>query len=811
MWRDIQLAARQLAKDRLFTLSVIALLAAGIGANTALFGLVDALLLRPLPVRDPERLVRLVIIRPPLAATSEFSHEEYDAWRKHATGLTDLLAWSEQDRFVRAGDATERLRIHLVSGNFFEALGTQPAIGRLLPSTGDGQNVVLSYSYWQRRFHGDPGILGRAIAIEGHPFTIVGVTPKGFNGLTVETGPELRAPISAAKLWPALLNEGGIDCSVVGRLKPGVSLETAQAEAEAIRTAIREERTGAAIDGPAGTFQLEPAARGVSRMRSQFSSVLWMLMGGMLLLLLMVCANVAGLVMARIVSRQSELAVRVALGATRASLLRLLLAENLLLMLSGTAGAFAISAMLVPQTTAALPPLRDLTATRLPLTLNVTFDWRVFAFSMAASAVAVLLFGLAPALVSLRRDIHPLLKESRAGGGWRGRQLLIVAQVALATMLLAGAGLTLLTIQRLNGMDTGFLRDGVVTFSMDARMAGYDRPRERELRRRLLAEARQLPGTLSAGIASRGLMRGTGLKTTIARTGQSAPPSEFLNGSMNAVSPEYFATLGIPLIAGTLFTETDETDRRQPARRVVNQAFVRKFFLDRDPIGQTFGSAIPGNGVAKPQFQVIGVVGDTRYRGLREPLQPIVYSPFGGGGGGGILHIRTSAPSAPVISAMRAALTRIDPQLSFLEVTTLSSEIDASLWAERSAAFLATALALAATLIATAGIYALLAFAVQQRRREIGIRVALGAQRPNIVWLFGGRALILSAAGATIGVTLAWLIGPRIQALLFEVEPSDTRALAAAVACVVLSAVIGALVPSLRAARTQPSQVLREQ
>lgn len=239
------------------------------------------------------------------------------------------------------------------------------------------------------------------------------------------------------------------------------------------------------------------------------------------------------------------------------------------------------------------------------------------------------------------------------------------------------------------------------------------------------------------------------------------------------------------------------------------QAFVRKFFPGRDPIGRTFGGVLVGKGVAKPQFQVMGVVGNTRYRSLREPIHPIVYGPFRSGGSS-ILHLRTSAPNSTVISAMRAALTGIDPRLSFIEVTTLSNEVDASLWAERAAAFLATALAFASTLIAAAGIYSLLAFAVEQRRREIGIRVALGAQRSNIAWLFGGRALMLAALGAAIGVALAWLTGPRIQTLLYEVEPFDARAISAAVACVVVFTVIGALAPSLRAARTQPSQVLRE-
>lgn len=801
MWCDLKLAARLLARDRTFTFAVVALLSFSIGANTALFGLVDALLLRPLPVRDPSQLVHFVTIQPPLPPRSEFLYEEYETWNKKLKGLTDIFAWSERDSFVRYGKWIERLRIQRVSPNFFESLGTTPALGRLLNSTDHLQQVaVIAYPTWQRRFRGDPSILGQPIAIEGQPFTIVGVSQKGFNGLQVETGPELHIPMNAS-------SRSSDDCSVVGRLRPGVSMESARTEADAIRVSIGRQLAAKGIDGSMGAFQLEPASRGVSRMRSQFSAVLSILMGGFLLLLLMVCANVAALLMARIASRRSELAVRVALGASRVSIFRHLVAEGLLLMLAGSVGAFAVAAMLIPQLAAVLPPVRDLTASRLPLTLDIALDWRIFGFSIAVSALALLLIGLAPALAAIRRDLHSLLKESRAGGAWRGRQLLVVTQIALATLLLAAAGLTLLTIQRLGKMDGGFIRDGVLTFSIDSSMASYNEAQDRQLRLRLLAEAQSLPGTLSAAFAGRALMRGTGVKITAARTGESAPQSEFLNSSANAVSPEYFATLGIPLLAGSLFKESVEI--KQPEARIVNQAFVRKFFPNLNPIGQTFGIVAIGKETAKPRFQIVGVVGNTRYRSLREPVQPIVYGPLSLGEPA-ILHLRSRAPNSTVIAAMQSALTRIDPRISFIEVNTLSDEVDASLWAERVAAFVANAMAIAATLIAAAGIYSLLAFAVQQRRREIGIRVALGAQWTSIAWLFGGRALLLAACGIGIGLTFAWLGGPVIQALLYEVEPFHKGVMASAITLVLLFALLAALVPSMQAARTDPSKVLSE-
>lgn len=812
MWCDLKLAARLLAKNRLFTIAVIALLTCGVGVSTALFSLVDAILLRPLPVRDPGRLVRFVIQRPSLPPLNEFFYEEYKAWQKDATAFADLVAWSEQERFVRAGGATNRLRIDFVSENFFQALGTRPARGRLFGPDDETQTAVrpavLSYVSWKRRFQGDPDILGRSIAIEGYLFTIVGITPEGFNGLTVETGPELRVPLSAANLWPSRLYEGHIECSVAGHLRHEVSIESARAQADSIREAVQRDLSGTVMEDLSGRFDLEPIERGISRMRAQFSSVLWILMSSLLLLLLMVCVNIAGLNLARASLRRSELAIRVALGAKRISLVRLLLTESILLMLGGAAGALVVSALLLPWIEAALPPIRDITARRLPLLIDLAIDWRVFGFAILLSTTALLIFGLGPAVMSLRRDVCLTLKEARVGGGWRGRDALVVTQVALAILLLAGAGLMLLSLRQLNLMDSGFAREGVVMLSIDASISGYSDQQDRGLRRRILTEARQLPGTSSAAIARRGLMRGTGLKITVARTGEST--SEFLNSSTNPVTPGYFETLGIPLLAGRDLTDAEETASSQPEGRAVNHAFVRKFFPERDPIGQTFGAVQAGKGVAKPDFKVIGVVGNAHYRSLREPPPPIIYGPLRGDGEW-ILHVRSKAPSSMVIAAMTKALSGIDPDLAFAEVTTLDGEIEASLWSERFAAFVSTALAIAATLIASAGIYSVLAFTLQQSRREIGIRIALGAQRSSVVWLFGRRALILAGVGSAFGIGLVWLVAPRIHVLFYEVEPWTNWIIGAAVACISFFVLMGSLAPSLAAARTQPSHVLRSE
>ncbi len=813
MWADLRLATRLLLKLPLFTVGVIALLAFGIAANTVIFSLLDALLLRPVSVRDPERLVRLVTIRPPLLPRSEFLLEEYEEWRKRVPGFEDLFAWSEQDMFAASGEVTERARVHFVTDNYFSALGTQPLLGRLLMPedqklrTGTAP-VVLSYPYWKRRFDGDARIVGRVILLDGNKVLIVGVSPKGFNGMTVETSPDLRVPVGWLRSIRPNLYENKIYCEVVGRLRAGVGVGAIRQEAESIwRNKWKE--LNPTDPSLLEAFALEPADRGISRLRSQFSGVLWLLMGGVVLLMLMVCANIAALLMARTASRQGELAVRVAMGATRLQLARQLFCESLVLMIGGAAGAIALTLILLPFVATALPPVRDLRAIRLPVSLEIVPDWRVPAFSIGLSGVTVLLFGLIPAWIAARRDLNPLLRESRAGGGWHGRQLLIVVQVALCTILLAGAGLTIQTLERLTGMNAGFEASRVVTFSVEPDMAKYKAEQTSELQLRLLAGARELPAVESAAISSRGLMRGTGLKMTLARAGERAGAGDFLNTSVHAVSPEYFSTMRIAWIGGRNFTGR-ESPAGNPQPVIVNEAFVRRFGRGQEVIGSKFGSVNMNGEIAKPKFEVIGVVGDTRYRTLREPFQPIVYQ-LPTPGDSFIVHLRTrSAPNA-VIAPMGKILAGLDPRLSYVEVSALASEIAVSLWAERVAAALATGFSAAAAVIVAAGLYALVAFSVTQRRREIGIRMALGALPRNIAALFFVRAVCLAAAGITIGLLFTFAVSPQISSILYAVNPRNWTAPLASAFFVFLVSAGAALIPALRAARLHPASALRQE
>ena len=813
MWRDVRLAGRLLLKSRMFTAGVVALLAFAVAANTVIFSLVDALLLRPLPVRDPERLVRLVTVRTQIGARSQFLVEEYEAWKKQASSLQDLFAWSEYDLYVTAGEGTERARVHFVTDNFFSGLGATPFLGRLLTPEdqslrGGMAPVVLSHPYWKRRFRGDSNIVGRVVEANGHKVMIVGVTARGFNGLTLETSPDIRIPLGWLRSMGPELFDGKIYCEVAGRVRAGFGKEAARQQAEAIWLGRWKELNG---DDPGlpGRFDLEPAARGISRMRAQFSGVLWLLMGGVALLMLMVCANVAGLLMARTASRQSELAVRVALGAAPWQLARLLFSEAVLLMTGGATVAVGLSLIVIPLLADALPPVRDFAATRLTLSLDISPDWRVLGFAIAVSAATVLLFGMAPALTAARRDVHPLLKEVRGGGSWRGRQALVALQSALCTMLLVGAGLTVMTLRRLETMNAGFDRSRIVTFSVDPDMAKYTPEQSVALRQRLVVEARRLPAVESAAVSVRGLMRGTGLKMTTARAGERAGPQEFMNTSKHGVSPEYFETMRILWVAGRNFTGREDP-KATPKPAVVNEAFVRHFGGGRPVIGQTFGAVTVNGAPAKPVFEVIGVVGDTKYRSMREPFQPIVYE-LPDPESGFIVHLRTRSAPESVIEPMRKLLAGFDSRLSYVEVNTLASEVSASLWPERVAAFLAGVFSAAAALIAGAGLYALIAFAVMQRQREIGIRVALGALPGDVVRLMLTKAAWLAAAGIAIGLGCAWVAAPKVTPILYEVKARDASVLIAAAGVALVVAAVAAMIPSFGAARIQPSAVLRQE
>jgi predicted permease len=818
---DLRYAARKLAKTPGFTLVSVALLGAGIGANAVIFSALDAVLLRPLPVKHPEELVRMVQKSPQLGTRSSFEYRFYEALRDHSTTLAAVFGEEELWVALNEPRPAEQIRLSLVTPEYFEVLGVPAATGRSLTRDDAKENpglipAVLSYEFWRRRFDGDPGAVGGALMLHGHKVVIVGVMPREFNGTSLDTSPDVRLPVRAAPLLfdatnrPATLAEL-VDLSLAGRLKPGVTRVQARAECYGLWRAASEafwKEHPDVLDAELRRgMEVDSLDHGTSILRDKFGNALELLIASVSLLLLMVCANLAGLVLARSTARTEEIALRLALGATRARLVRQMLTESVLLATLGAAAGLLIALVSTPLLVRALPPMRDLYTTRVAISLHIGVDRRVLLFSFAISAITVLLFGLAPAIGASRGNLDSVLRGTRTASGWRGRRALIVLQIALCTVLLAGAGLLARTFEQLRRVDPGFDSDHLITFTTVPSLAGYTEEQAKALRLALSDKVRQMPGVMSVAIASRGLMRGSGLKATVTPAGQQPVPGDFLNTSINSVTPGYFETMGMRLIAGRDLTPADDKIQKPPYSVVVNQAFSQHFFSGLDPIGRRFGA-----GNTPETSEIVGVVSDARYRSLREPMTPTYYGVWRDRENQSMqLEVRSRVRPQLVIEPVRQALAALDPALPFTEIETMSDEVDASASGERLTAIIASILGALAALLAAIGIYGLLAFAVAQRRREIGIRMALGARPSAIGEMIGVEALAMVAAGIALGIGAALLIAPLLKSLLYGVASSDSVSLLSAALFVAAIAVGATALPVIHATRIDPASALRQE
>jgi predicted permease len=815
--RDLSYALRLIRKSPLFSLYVIVPLALGIGLNGAIFILVDALLLRPLPVKKPEELVRLVQVVQNLGPRSYYSYDAFQALEQKSTSLTEMIGYEDVNTAVRDSSGVSRIRCQIVTGNYFTALGVQPLYGRVLTSAdafepAASPPVVVSYPYWRRQLQGDPNIVGKKITLEDQPFTVVGVMPQRFNGLEVETSPDIRVPLVAASLVsksnPDADSFRKFEYSLAARLRPGMSLERARAETAAIVYATMQTQPGSVARDE--RLELQPIGRGISLIRPKFAAGLVLLMSGVGLLLLMICANVGGLLRARASARREETAVRLAIGATPGRLVRQWLTESFVLTAIGGVAGLCVAFAATPLLVRALPTLRDFGATALTLSVDLRPDGRMVVFAIALCIVCALFAGLPAALQATRANLQSSLKAARSTSRQPLRWILVAIQIGLCTFLLAGAGLLISTFRHLRALDPGFDRDHIVTFSLDPGMAHYTVEQATALRTRLLAAVRDLPGVKSAGTAVLGLMRGTGMKTTAAPEGQVTPRSDFLNSSMNFVSTEYFETMRIPLVTGRNF-RVDEPESK-PTHVIVNSAFVRRFFPTVDPIGRKFG--IGTDKIVPADYEIIGVVGDAKYRSLREIVPPTIYN-FRYSDPkyvvGFILHVRTKNRPESIIQPVRGVLNEIDPRLPFFEVRTLAEEVDATLWAERLLAWLSAVFAGVAAVLATLGVYATLAYAIEQSRREIGIRVALGARAADVLRLFSARPMRFAGLGVLLGVIGFYAATPAFRSVLYEVSSTDPRTVVSAVAAVLLIALAATVVAVTGALRVDPAIVLRDE
>lgn len=825
-WRDVKFGARLLSRSPVFTLTAILLLAIGISANTLIFSVVDAILLRPLPVPHPEQLVRLIEVHSTGFVNWTFPYDVCDALAARDASLSEVICQGEIDAAFSEGSTSERVRVNLISPNFFRSLGAHAYFGRLLRAEDEqsrSMNAVLSYDFWHRRFQGDRAIVGRKVTMQGQPFTIVGVTPSSFNGLDADTSPDVRIPASVDRsiVAPVDTTRPGVrwtEAQIFARLRPGVSFDRADAEVESLLRASYEEQINRwyKLDGVnnASRLRFESVSNGVSTLRTQFSQGLRVLMAGVGLLLIMACANVAGLLLARSAVRAQEMGIRLALGASVSRLARQLLTESLIIALLGGIVGTLLTYACLPFMLGALPPIRDRRAAIQPLAIHIDIDLRVLAFAVGTTLITALLCGLSPALRGARTDLTTTLRAGRTSTRrLYARNLIVVAQVALCTVILTGAALLVETLDRMRAMNPGFDSDRIVTFTIDPRMRGYTAGQSRSLSLKLLEQTRALPSVAAASIAGRGVMRGTGFKATYAAAGTPISSKDFLNCSGNQVMPGYFETMGIRVIGGRDFTWFDHNEN--PATRhviiIVNETFARRFFPGKDPIGQHVGAAGP-DGIAKPDWQIVGVVSDAKYRSLREPIPPTVYNPMVDGSDYEfVLNVRTRQHPEAIIGAVRGVLRSLDPEMPFIEVRALREEVEISLWQERLLAGLSSIFGAIAALLAAIGLYGALDYAVKSRTREIGIRSALGAEPAHLASLLCRETLLLVTTGLALGLVAYAVSAAWIHRVLYDVRSWNLLVIGLAVLFIIASTALAAALPIWRGIRIEPATALRQE
>jgi predicted permease len=831
---DLRLAIRGLRRSPLFAGVAILSLALGIGANTAIFTLIDQVLLRKLPVAEPDRLVMIYQRANNMGSNMGSrmnSYPLYQDLQQKAEPLSEVLCRRLTAASISVDNQTERVEAEMVSGNYFSMLGVKPAIGRVFNSREDDQVyrghpvVVLSYGYWVSRFARDPGVVGKKILVNDYPMTIVGVSADGFAGLDPAQSPQLRVPILMKEImmpdfgWLRFDDRRARWVQVFGRLKPGYTIESAQAPLQGLFSQIRtyEMTLPAAKDWSKysrdefmkGRLLLTSASVGYSPLRNDFSTALLVLMGMVGLVLLIACANVANLLIARAFMRQKEIAVRLSLGSSRGRLVRQLLVESLVLSFAGGALGLAIAFALTRTLLALIPSQGQ------PLLISASPDPRILAFTLILTFATGIVFGLLPALRASRPDPWTTLKDTMGsiagtGGSLFLRKGLVTAQVALSFLLLFGAGLFVRSLQNLKSTDAGVALDNLVAFQVAPALSGYDNNRATIFYRALLERLRAVPGVQSAALASVPLLAGDEWDSSMAVEGHQEKDGEDMQAFMNAVSPDYFKTMKIPFLEGHDFKDSDAKDfsdfDKQTGVAIVNRRFAEHFFPGRSAVGKRIGFG--GGPKAKLNIEIIAVVADSLYEGPREGVHRQVFLP-NWGKNSGVLYVRTQTASASAYNLLRGQVRELDPAMPVYGMKTVEGQLDETLLTDRLIAMLSAGFGLLATLLASIGLYGVMAFVVARRRKELGIRLALGAQPGILIWLVMREVLLLLAIGLAIGVPAAMALGRYVSAQLYGIQPHDPAI--AGWTIVLLTAVSAAagLIPAQRASRIDPILALR--
>ena len=829
MWQDVRYAARTLRRSPGFTAVAVLSLALGIGANTAIFTLINALMLRSLPVSHPEQLVELLSRYPGEPRLSSFSWRHYEHFRDHNQSFSELLATSRA-RFQVAGEgiAPETIDGEYVAGNFFTSLGMRPALGRVINGQDDqlesptAASAVVSWSYWTNRLHADPAIVGKAIILNGAPATIVGVAPQEFFGLQVGMRPSVWLPMAMEPMLqkPSRRMDGSLGVGMLGRLRPGVTIEQALAEMKVLDRYRLEDfaKSRSAAFARDFTIELEPAAAGFAALRDRFAASLLVLMALVALLLLIACTNVAGLLLARAAARQHEMALRVSLGAGRVRLVRQALTESLLLAAMGGALGVALASLGAGTLVRVVLSGREFLRLQQRIEIQVQPDLQVLLFTITIAVLTAALFGAAPAWHALITAPVSSLRTHGAAAETRSRRLfgkgLVVGQIAWSIVLLSAAGLFAQHLSNLRNQDLGFQRRSLLLVTLDATSSGYPRDQLFTPYQQLLGRLAEVPAVRAVTLSGVTPISGAGASRFISVEGFAESPDARRYVPLNWVGPRYFETFGTPLLAGRDFAFTDKGG---PPVAIVNQAMARYCFGDSDPIGGRFqlvGPSSSGITGAPPDqaYTIIGVVGDAKYMDLRETTPRTIYlnafqerSMFVNE-----LALKTSGRPAAVTDEVRRIVREELKTVSIARVTTMDDLIDASVVSERVIATLSAFFGGLGASLAALGLYGLLAYTVTRRTNEIGIRMALGATRAHVSRMVFKGALGLVCAGLVIGVPLGVLSRRAATRIVTDLSVESLWPLALATATMLAIALVAAYVPTRRAASVEPIGALRQ-
>ena len=814
LWQDLRYGARMLRKNPGFTLIAVLTLALGIGANSAIFSLVNTILLRPLPVREPQRLVSVF---PTILRTGEaraLSYPNYVDVRDRNDVFSDLAAFHIAGMSLSRNGNNEIIYGYLASGNYFEMLGIKAVMGRTFTPEDDrtpGAHpvAVLSYASWQKRFGADRNIVGQMVLLNNQSYTIIGVAPPRFNGTEVIYAPELWAPMMMlGQIEPGSkqLEQRNVASSYcVGRLKPGVSA----AQAESALTNLMAQLGREYPDSNEGKgMMLTPPGLISPTVRTPFIGFAGVLMLTVALVLLIACTNLAGLLMARAAGRCKEIAIRLSLGASRAQLVRQLLTESVLLALAGGGVGVLLAVWLIDMVMAFKPPIS------IPLLLDLQLDWRVLSFTVVLSLLTGTLFGLLPALQATKPELAPALKDESSLGGYRRSRLrntLVVAQVALSLVLLVAAGLVVLSLQHAQVMSPGFNPDHVVTLTMSLSSQGYDETKGKQFQQQVIDRVSHLPGVKSAATTDILPLSLGSLDSYVFIEG--APPTRGAQTpyALNSrVSPGYFQTMEIPLIAGRVFTERDREEA--PRIVVINEAFARRFWPGQSALGKRFRYRSADG----PLVEVAGVVKDGKYFSLGEDPKSFFYlstlqNHDETQTGLTTVVVRTTNNPIAALATIRGEVLKLDPTMPFVEVKTLTEHMSLSLFPLRIGATVVGGFGLLALLLAAIGIYGVMAFAVSQRTREIGIRMALGAQGADVLLLILKQGLTLMVIGLGLGLAGALLLTRLMSSVLYGVSATDVVTFVSVTALLGLVVLLACYLPAHRATKVDPLVALRNE